>query len=327
MLVIGFTYDLKSEYLKQGFSKEEAGEFDHEDTINAIAEAIAKMGHIVEKIGTAKQLIQAISDGRYWDLVINICEGVYGLGREAQVPAILDVYNIPYVFSDVLTLSLTLHKGLTKRVIRDAGIPTAPFAIVACEEDIENVNLPYPLFVKPVAEGSGKGIYDFSKVNNKEELTNVCIHILENFNQEALVETYLPGREFTVGIIGNGKDAKVLGAMEVHISKPNEEPIYSFSTKENYVGVVNYTKTENDILLKIGEVALDAWKALNCKDAGRIDIRFDENNIPNFIEVNPLAGLRPIHSDLVIIAEMNGMDYDSLIQNIVNEAIKRHKLA
>ena len=157
-MIVGLTYDLRDDYLKEGYSEEETAEFDAEVTIDAIDSTLQSLGFQTQRIGNIKSLVKALHGDQKWDLVFNICEGMYGIGREAQVPAILDAYKIPYVFSDPLVLALTLHKGHTKRVVRDFGIPTADFEVVNTLSDVEKVNLPYPLFVKPVAEGTGKGI-------------------------------------------------------------------------------------------------------------------------------------------------------------------------
>ena len=154
---IGLTYDLKSYYLARGLSEEAAAEFDREDTVEAIEASLAAMGHRTERIGNLFELISRLSAGHRWDLVFNIAEGLYGIGREAQVPAVLDAFGIPYTFSDPLVLCLTLHKGMTKRVIRDAGVSTSDFAVVEKPEDVEAVSFNPPFFVKPVAEGTGKG--------------------------------------------------------------------------------------------------------------------------------------------------------------------------
>ncbi|MFW5708158.1 MAG: D-alanine--D-alanine ligase, partial [Bacteroidota bacterium] len=155
LLTVGFTYDLKQEYLAMGFSPEQAAEFDAPETINGIENALEMLGYRVEKIGNVKKLLERLQQGHRWDVVFNICEGVSGTGREAQVPAVLDIYNIPYVFSDVVTLAVTLHKGLTKNIVRDKGIPTAPFFVADSIKDVNGHALRYPLFVKPVAEGTG----------------------------------------------------------------------------------------------------------------------------------------------------------------------------
>src|ERR1700722_8822483 len=154
----GFTYDLRSDYLAEGYGMEETAEFASAATIDAIAAALASLGHEIDRIGNIHHLARRLVAGDRFDLVFNIAEGLYGTARESQVPALLDAYDIPYVFSDPLVLALTQHKGMTKHVIRDCGVPTAPFAVVETLADVAKVDLPYPLFAKPIAEGSGKGI-------------------------------------------------------------------------------------------------------------------------------------------------------------------------
>jgi D-alanine-D-alanine ligase len=214
-LKIGITYDLRDDYLKEGYNLEETAEFDLLDTIEAIEKVILDNGFQADRIGNIKALTCRLAAENRWNLVFNIAEGLYGFGREAQIPALLDAYNIPYTFSDPLGHTLSLHKGMTKHVLRDLGIPTPDFAVVSSDAEIDKVNLPFPLFAKPVAEGTSKGITALSKITNREKLRRTCKYILQTFKQPALIETYLPGREFTVGILGTGKDAKVLGVIEV----------------------------------------------------------------------------------------------------------------
>ena len=323
MLTVGLTYDLRSDYLKEGYSEEETAEFDSEITIESIESTLQKLGYKTERIGNLKALLRNLSEGKKWDLVFNIAEGLHGIGREAQVPAILDAFKIPYVFSDPLVLSLTLHKGLTKRVIRDCNIPTADFVIVEKPEDIESVKLEYPLFAKPVAEGTGKGIDSKSKVYNYNELKEVCIDLLKRFNQPVLVETYLPGREFTVGVVGTGMEARVVGVMEIVITEKAKESTYSYHTKENWRGIVEYPMATGDVEKMCSDVALNAWRAIGCRDGGRIDLKMDSTGVPNFIEVNPLAGINPEHSDLPMLARKKGISFDQLIDTIVKSALKR----
>ncbi len=320
---VGITYDLKDDYLSEGFSKEEAAEFDRLHTIEAIDNALQQMGLKTQRIGNVKKLAAMLVAGHRWDFVFNICEGMYGIGREAQVPALLDAYNIPYVFSNVLVLSLTLHKGFTKQIIRDANIPTAPFFVVNNPDEIDLVNLPYPLFAKPVAEGTGKGIDTKSKIHDKSQLIDTCLFLLQKFKQPVLVETYLPGREFTVGIAGNGAEAKSVGIMEIHFKSPETEQIYSFNSKDDWRNLLEYAVPEPSVVEICEKVALDAWRVLGCADGGRVDLRMDANNIPNFIEVNPLAGIDPIESDLPMLARMQGIQYQQLMEMIVHAAIKR----
>jgi D-alanine-D-alanine ligase len=322
---VGIAYDLKSDYISEGFTEEEAAEFDSEETISGIEDALKANGYRTERIGNVRSLLSLLHNGKRWDIVFNICEGLHGIGREAQVPAILDIYKIPYTFSDVLVNSLTLHKGLTKRVIRDLGIPTADFAVVEKESDIEKIELPFPMFAKPVAEGTGKGINPNSKITSQKELKEVCLDRLKQFKQPVLVETFLPGREFTVGIVGTGEESVVVGLMEVCFKEQELSKIYSYNSKANYQELVDYTLPEKEITEVCYKIALDAWKGLGCRDGGRIDLRMDKNGIPNFIEVNPLAGLNPIHSDLPILSRMAGISYNELIERIMKSAIKRIK--
>ncbi len=322
-MIVGISYDLKSDYISEGYTEEEAAEFDSEETIAGIENALIANGYFTERIGNIRSLLHQLHEGKRWDIVFNICEGIYGIGREAQVPAILDVFKIPYTFSDVLVNSLTLHKGLTKRVIRDLGLPTADFAVVESIEDIDKINLPFPLFAKPVAEGTGKGIDPNSMISNFKELKEVCIDRLEHYKQAVLVETYLSGREFTVGIIGSDNESAASGIMEVCYRKHVKDQIYSYHSKANYKDLIDYSVPENDVVDKCYEVAVAAWKGLGCRDGGRIDLRMDGNNIPNFIEVNPLAGLNPVHSDLPILCRMAGTSYEELIGKIMKSAIKR----
>jgi D-alanine-D-alanine ligase len=327
---IGLTYDLRSEYLARGYSEEETAEFDREETVQAIASVLQRLGHDTDRIGNVQQLVQRLAQGDRWDLVFNIAEGMYGIGREAQVPALLDAYSIPYTFSDPLVMSLTLHKGLTKRVVRDAGIPTCDFEVVGSPEEAASVRFAAPYFIKPVAEGTGKGISPRSIVNRKRNLPNACRRLLETHRQPVLVERYLPGREFTVGIAGTGNAARVIGTMEVLLMSAAEPGAYSYQNKENYEDRVQYRRVrpeEEPLIAAAEDIALRAWRALGCRDAGRLDLRCDQNGRPQFMEVNPLAGLRPVHSDLCIICSMVGLTYDQLIERIVASAAARIRQA
>lgn len=322
-MVIGLTYDLRADYIKEGYSEEETAEFDRADTIDAIENSLNNLGYETDRIGNIKNLIRNLSKGKRWDLVFNICEGMYGIAREAQVPAVLEAYQIPYTFSDALTLALTLHKGLTKRVIRDLGIPTPNFEVVEFIEDIKKIKLNFPLFAKPVAEGTGKGISANSKIKNKIELNKLCKELLSKYKQPVIVETFLPGREFTVGIIGTGKKAKAIGVLEVILKSNAEKEVYSYINKEKCEELVEYLLRDEKIAKKCEETALKCWIGLGCRDAGRVDIRLDKNGIPNFLEVNPLAGLNPKHSDLPILCSHCGISYQQLIKKILDSTLKR----
>jgi len=319
-MLIGLTYDLKDDYLKAGFSKEDTAEFDSEEVIQGLEGAIVALGHRTERIGNIRHLTKRLVQGDTWDLVFNIAEGLRGFGREAQAPCLLDAYDIPYTFSDPLVLALTLHKGMTKRVIRDLGIPTPDFRVIETPGDAERADLPLPLFAKPVAEGTGKGINAASKISRKEDVVPVCRGLLKRFNQPVLLETFLPGREFTVGIAGTGENAAVIGVMEVLLRQEAEQDVYSFLNKERFEDLVDYRLVEDEESKRAEEVALASWRGLGCRDGGRVDLRSDGHGMPNFIEVNPLAGLHPVHSDLPILCYLAGITYQELIEMILESA-------
>jgi len=323
-LLIGLTYDLREDYLKEGFSLEETAEFDRSDTIEALEACLHERGYVTDRIGHARQLVARLARGDRWDVVFNIAEGLYGIGREALVPALLDAYRIPYTFSDPLVLALTLHKGMTKQIVRAIGIPTADFTVVSGPEDIDGIDLPLPLFAKPVAEGTGKGISARSKISSRAELKEVCLTLLAEFKQPVLVETYLPGREFTAGLVGTDSDSRCIGVMEVVFKEVmDSDRIYSYHTKANYEEIVHYRIPETEVIQQCSDVALRAWRGLGCRDGGRVDIRMDAAGVPNFIEVNPLAGLNPVHSDLPIICSLYGIPYQHLIDDIMESALQR----
>lgn len=322
---VGFTYDLRSAYLEMGFSEEETAEFDRESTIEAIEETLQNLGFEVDRIGHVKQLVERLQKGDRWDLVFNICEGMHGIAREAQVPALLDAYNIPYVFSSPLVLALTLDKGMTKRVIRDAGIATPDFFVVTKPEDISKVVLPFPLFAKPVAEGTGKGIDSKSIVKNTAELKSTCLNLLATFKQPVIVETYMSGREFTVGVVGSGENARSTGGMEIVLRENAEQGVYSYTNKEECEQYTDYVPIVGEDKLKCEQLALEAFRVLGCEDGGRVDIRYDAAGNPNFLEINPLPGLHPEHSDLPILSALNGISYPELMKMIMDSAVLKVK--
>lgn len=319
---VGLTFDLRSWYTDRGYSMDETAEFDKQETVDALDNSLKKMGHETEAIGNTFQLIEALASGKRWDMVFNIAEGLYGDGRESVVPAILDQYKIPYVFSGPVIMGLSLNKHLAKLVVSGAGVPVSPGLMISQPKDLDKVNLVYPLFVKPVSEGTGKGITRKSLVNTASELEFMVTWILREFRQPALVEEYLPGREFTVGVVGYGEEAKIIGGMEVICA---DNLPYSVEVKENYQNYCKYKPLDEDIAGECKTVALGAWRALNAVDAGRIDLKADRNGRICFIEANPLAGLNPVHSDLPILSRMYGIEYQNLMEMIMYEAIRRIK--
>jgi D-alanine-D-alanine ligase len=321
---IGLTYDLKDDYLALGFSEHAVAEFDSTVTIDAIAGALASLGHSVDRIGHVRALAARLVAGDRWDLVFNIAEGVAGFGRESQVPALLEAYGVPYTFSDPLVCALTLHKGMAKHVARGCGVPTPDFALVAMPEDAAAVSLPMPLFVKPAGEGSSKGVTEKSLVHSHAELRSVCAELLAEFRQPVLVESYLSGREFTVGILGAGAGARALATLEVALRAGADEGVYSYRNKSNWRQLVEYKLLDAGAMRReVEAVALATWRCLGCRDAGRVDVRLDGHGRPQMLEVNPLAGLTPDHSDLPIMAALSGMDYPTLIGEILRCTMAR----
>ena len=322
---VGLVYDLRRDYLEMGFSEEQTAEFDSEETINALDETLSCLGHEVERVGSIYDLVGLLAKGKSWELVFNIAEGLYGRAREAQVPALLEAFNIPYAFSDPLTLALALDKAMAKRVLRSNGVPTPDFFVVNSVEEAENPQLAFPLFVKPVSEGTGKGITASSIVRDGAELKTQCRRLLARYNQPVLVETFLPGSEFTVGILGTGEKARVLGVLEVKLLTDAEPGVYSYMNKELCEERVKYSLVKKKkIAEEAGQLALKAWRALGCRDAGRVDIKAGERAADGLyvLEINPLAGLHPTHSDLPILCQQAGIKYSDLIKGILDSALE-----
>ncbi len=321
---VGITYDLKDEYLALGYSSEQVAEFDRIDTIEAIERALQRAGHEVTRIGRALALIRRVAAGQRWDLVFNIAEGARGQARESQVPAILDVVGIGYTFSDPLTLAVCLDKSLAKLCVQQVGVPTPAFTVVQDPAMVEQIDLGFPLFAKPIAEGTSRGVNAASKVEDMTQLEEVCRTLLATHRQPVIVERFLPGREFTVGIIGTGDSARALGALEIELHGGADAEVYSYDNKQQFEDRVKYTLAEDAVADAAIELALRAYRALGCRDGGRVDVRCDEAGRPSFIEANPLAGLQPNVSDLAILAEKRRMSYDELIVAVVESA--KHRL-
>lgn len=320
---IGMTYDLRRLYQEQGYSDEATAEFESQETIQALTSTIRELGFEPDPIGNLRALAERLLRGERWDLVFNVAEGLDGFGREAQVPCLLDSFGIPYTFSDPLVLALTLHKAMTKHVLRDLGIPTPDFKLVETVAEIAQVTLPFPLFVKPVAEGTSKGVTAASHVRTPAELQQVCTELLSKFGQPVLVEEFLPGREFTVGICGTGRKSQILGVMEILLKDEAEPLVYSYLNKANYEQLVEYRQVNDKTARHAAEAALATWQGLGGRDAGRIDLRCDRDGQVNVMEINALPGLHPIRSDLCILARMADMSYAELIHRIISSAFQR----
>jgi len=325
-VTIGLVYDLRDDYLAEGYSEEQVAEFDSAETIGHLERAVRSHGHTTERIGNGVALTKQLACGKRWDLIFTIAEGLHGRSREAQVPAILEMYEIPYTFSDALVCALTLDKAMTKRVVQSAGLYTPRFAVVTSPKDVASIDLEFPLFAKPLAEGTGKGVDEHSRIESTEALKKVCVRLLERFSQPVLVEEYLPGREFTTAVLGTGADAAVLGTMEIAVRDGAPAADYSYEVKELCEEFVHYFPMPHGTLREeVEDLALKAYRVLECRDTGRVDIRLDARGRPAFIEINPLPGLHPTHSDLPMIATQEGMAYEELIGRIVQSALARRE--
>lgn len=320
---IGLTYDLRDDYLALGWHELDVAEFDRADTLDAFVDALRALGHEPVRIGGVRALVAALAGGERWDAVLNIAEGTGRMGREAAVPALLEEYGIPVLLADPLNAALTLHKGYTKRILRDSGVPTSDFAEIRSEADIGAVDLPFPVFLKPVAEGSSKGVAANSRARDRAELAATVRELLARYQQPVLVEPYLPGREFTVGMLGDGPRTEALGALEVVLLDAKDDGIYTYDSKEECEVVVEYRHATDALAVEACALARRAWIALDCRDAGRVDVRADADGNLLVLEINPLPGMHPLHSDLPILASKLGLSYLELFGRILAHGLAR----
>ena len=327
-LRVGFTYNVKRVKPTVDASEDSEAEYDSPATLQAIREAIASWGHEVIDLEANQELPSVLSTTPL-DIVFNIAEGFKGRNRESQVPAMLELLDIPYTGSDPATLSLALDKALAKKIVRQAGIHTPNFQLMHTGKERLNKDFTgFPLMVKPVAEGSSKGVVSKSVCHSEAELREVVKEIVGKYQQPALIEEYIGGREFTVGLLGERRP-RVLPPMEiVFLDKEEKNPVYSFQHKLDFNDRIRYdapAKLEPALLEKLRAAARGSFMALGCRDVARIDFRMDDKGRIFFIECNPLPGLTPGWSDLVLIAQGAGMDYRTLIGEIMAPAIRRYK--
>jgi len=328
-MLVGLTYDLRSAYLAEGYGEEETAEFDRDDTVDAIERCLKVLGHETVRIGHIRDLAARLTRGERWDFVFNICEGLSGSARESHVPCLLDAYDIPYTFSDAGVMALSLNKAWTKSVLEGA-VPVASGFVVETVDDVARITMPLPLFVKPLLEGTGKGITEASVIREPGQLRAQCEALLSQYHQPVLVERYLPGREFTVSLVGTGDAARVLGTFEIILLDSAERDVYGYVNKEECEDRIEYrvvNGASDDVVARAETYALSAWRKLGCRDAGRVDLRCDAMGEPCFMEVNPLAGMNPVHSDLPMVATAVGVEYLELIRIIVDSTVTRVKPA
>ena len=308
-------------------------EWDESSTIDAVELALSVFGDVI-RLEADPLFPQKLALARP-HLLFNMAEGLHGPNREAHVPAICEYLNVPYTASDPLTLSLTLHKARAKEILAGRGVPTARFALVSQLSELARVRLRYPLFVKPVAEGSGKGIFANNLCHSRAELRERVAFLLTTYRQPVLVETYLPGPEFTVAILGNGPGAYCLPIVGLDFSSlpPGATPVYSYEAKwvwdtpEHQLDIFECpARAPQRLCREIERVALEAYHALGCRDWCRVDVRVDDGGVPNVVELNPLPGIIPdpkMNSCFPKAARAAGFSYDELIQEVVRIAWQR----
>ena len=308
-------------------------EWDEPATIDAVARALSALGEVI-RLEADVDFPQKLRSARP-DFVFNIAEGLYGVNREGHVPAICEFYGIPCHASDPLTLAIALHKGRTKEVLAQRGVPTAPFLLVESAAAARGVSLPFPLFAKPAFEGSGKGVSVKSLCHHRGELVAQVEHLLETYRQPVLIETYLPGPEFTVAIIGNGAEARCLPIVGFRFDTlpAGAPPIYGYEAKwiwdtvQSPLEIFQCPADIPDVQADaVRAAALGAYRALECRDWCRVDVRCDAAGQPMVVELNPLPGILPDPRDNSCFpkaARAAGMDYDALIQAVADIAWRR----
>jgi D-alanine--D-alanine ligase len=322
---VGLTFNLKRVKPSVHTGEDGEAEFDGPETVEAIRAALASFGHEVVLLEARPDFLELIGPAKC-DVVFNIAEGLRGRSRESVIPAVLELLDIPYTGSDPATMSLALDKGLAKRVVRSAGVPTAEFASLWSPDEALPPGLDFPLIVKPVAEGSSKGVLGNSVVTDRAGLEAAVRACVERYDQPALVEAFLSGREFTVGLLG-GADPEVLPPMEIVFTRADDpHPTYTFADKQTDAPPIRFevpAKVDDALAAEIRDVVLGAWHALGCRDVARIDVRCDGRGRVHFIECNPLPGLTPGFSDLCLIAQAAGISYEVLIGRILAPALAR----
>jgi D-alanine-D-alanine ligase len=336
-LNVGLTFNLKRHArAEDGQPTDFYAEFDDEETVDAIADALTKDGCTVTKIEADENAYHRLRRLKP-HIVFNIAEGLRGESRESHVPTMLEALGTPYTGSGPLTLAIALNKGMTHRLLGASGIPCPAFQVVPTVDAKIDSPQRFPVVVKPLAEGSSKGVRDSSLVRDEESLRRQVAWVVETYQQPAIVEEFLPGREFTVGLLGN-EEPTALPIVEVLLDRlpDGANPLYSYEAKwvwdvpENPVDLFQCPAAiPKPLERKLQQVAVAAFKALNCRDVCRIDIRLDEQQKPRIIDVNPLPGLIPnpdAHSCLPEAARAAGYTYDQLICTILRHALTRYKL-
>lgn len=327
---IGIACDLRADFVPEpGRPDDQLEEYDSEATLQGLQVAIESHGHGVRRIGGGRRFLLEVLE-RPPELVFNIAEGRGTRSREAHVPAVCEMLGIPITHSDPLTLAASLDKAVAKRLVAARGVPTAPFAVIENGTVEAALGLSFPVFAKPLFEGSSMGVRKSSKLRTADELRARCAGLRSDYAQPVLVEEFLGGPEFTVAVLGTGATARVLGIMEIVPKKvPPAEFVYSLEVKRDWIDEVAYhvpPKRPEAFNQAVADVALAAYRALECRDIARVDIRCDAAGTPHFMEVNPLPGLNHETGDIVILARLAGTSYRDLVGAVIDGARSRYGL-
>ncbi len=328
--------DVSTQVRFSSTSADTYAEWDTIDTITAVRDALA-LRHSVAMIEADADAFELLRRTRP-EIVFNIAEGQYGVSREAQIPAILEMLNIPYTGSDALTLGICLDKSRAKEILSHYEIPTPKFFVITAVHELDAARIPLPCIVKPLYEGSSKGIFNASLVRTPAELALQVERIVATYAQPALIEEFLPGREFTVAMLGNGAGARVLPIVEIQFDSLPQgvNPIYSFEAKwiwdqsDNPLDIFTCpAQVSAPLQSAIEKICLDTYRVLRCRDWSRIDVRLDAAGNPHIIEVNPLPGILPNpeeNSCYPKAARAAGMSYQQLLNNVLDAGCSRYGL-
>jgi D-alanine-D-alanine ligase len=325
---IGFTYDLKEDHsARAGLPEDAFAEFDVEETIEIICQAVASGGHKVVRIGHAKNLLKQI-DHLDVDIIFNLCEGIHSRNRESEVPVICDLYQIPYIGSDGLTLGLTLDKVMAKKAFICDGVATPKYFVASDKTDFSKIKkLKFPLIVKPRHEGSSKGISDDSIVSDARALKKQVCAIARCYRQSALVEEFIKGGEFTVLVIGN-ENPVALAPVQIQIAGKLEAGDLVYTSRRVNNTEIEYVcpaKISKSLDKRLRQEAIKAYQSVDCRDFSRVDFRVDKKGRPFVLEINPLPSLS-VEDVFPLIAAAEQMTFNQLVAKIIAIGLERYGL-
>ena len=329
---VGLAYDLKQTVKVENLAPDDAlEEYDSPTTIEYIRKAIEGAGHTTVKLGGGREFLENVLREPV-DIIFNIAEGRGNhRSREAQVPSVLEMLDIPYTGSDPECLAVSLDKPLTKSLAKLAGVRTPEWLEIKNEAELESVdwhNFPFPAIVKPIWEGSSKGVHNNSLVDNALQAKAIVKELLDTYSQPVMMEQFIDGDEITVGIIGNQPNEKIVGMMKIIPREQKSRFVYSVEVKRDWRNLVDYeapASISENTRQQIERDTLTTFRILSCRDFARVDFRVDKNGIPYMLEINPLPGLGD-YSDLILMAQRVGLTHEGIIVAALNAALERYPL-